>query len=195
MVAVPFDSPIKSARDMKGKDLRFGVSSESIAALAMLTGSLEMGIRPIPYDGSGDMVLAAIRGDVDAFIVGWPTAIKGVRESDGKLASLFVVSDARPASIPEVPTIAESGVSPDPDLYAVTGITRVLAAPPGVDPQVEQMLVTAIRKTLADPEYVRQVVNAGYEVIPASAAEVRMKLRSAIEQFRAAKPLIEGALK
>jgi tripartite-type tricarboxylate transporter receptor subunit TctC len=170
MVAAPATSGIESGLDLRDRDLRFGLSSETLASVAM-------------------------RGDVDVLIISWPAAIKGVRESDGKLVSLFVVSEQRVPSLPDVPTLSEFGVRPDPGIYAVGAITRVIAAPRGLDPAVQEVLTTAVTQALNDPEFIQLNANAGFEVAPASAAEVRAKLAAAMEEFRAAPAIIATTMK
>jgi tripartite-type tricarboxylate transporter receptor subunit TctC len=195
MVAAPATSGIDSAADLKDRDLRFGLSSETLASVALLSQDLGARIRPIHFDGSGEMVLAGMRGDVDVLIISWPAAIKGVRESDGKLVSLFVVSEQRVPSLPDVPTLSEFGVQPDPGIYAVGAITRVIAAPRGLDPAVQEVLTAAVTKALNDPEFIRLNLNGGFEVVPASAAEVRAKLAAAMEEFQAAPAIIAATMK
>ena len=74
---------------------------------------------------------AGMRGDIDAIGFSWPTAIKGVRDSQGKLTSLFVVSKTRVPSIPEVPTLAEFGVQAEAGVYAVKSDKNSSARPFG----------------------------------------------------------------
>jgi tripartite-type tricarboxylate transporter receptor subunit TctC len=164
-----------------------------LPAAAMLAHTLGTDFRPVHFDGSGDVMLAGMRGDIDALIASWPSAIKGVRDSEGKMIPLFVVSEERVSSLADVPTLAEMGVEPDPAFYAVGSVSRALAAPRGLPSDVRATLVSAIERALADPELRQAMTNAGFEVVTASSAELDAKLAAATTQFAAASSLLEPA--
>jgi tripartite-type tricarboxylate transporter receptor subunit TctC len=176
-------SGIRRPEDMRETELRMGVTSEMLPSAAVLSQTLNAKFRPIHFDGSGDMVLAGMRGDVDALIASWPTGIKGVRDSGGKMISLFVVKETRVPSLADVPTLAELGVQPDSGVYAVGTVSRALVGPPGLDAAVQELLVEALDQAARDPAFVAQMTNGGYEVVTAAPAQVRARFRAAVAEF------------
>ncbi len=183
VVAVSSGSGLKSPADMKARNFRFGVTSEMLPSAAILCRALGVKFQPVHFDGSGEVVLAAIRGDVDTWVFSWPTAIKAVRDSQGKLASLFVVSKTRLASIPETPTLAELGIEAGSGVYAVGAVSRVIAAPAGLDANVRETLISAIERAAHDPQFIEQMKHAEFEVVTADPDSIRSKLRAAVEEF------------
>jgi len=183
LVAATTGSGLKSPADMKTKNFRFGVTSEMLPSAAILCRALGARFQPVHFDGSGEVVLAAIRGDVDTWVFSWPTAIKGVRDGQGKLVSLFVVDKARLASVPDVPTLAELGVEAGAGVYAVGAVSRVIAAPAGLDANVREILISAIEQAGHDPQFIEQMKHADFEVVTAGPDTIRTKLKAAVEEF------------
>jgi tripartite-type tricarboxylate transporter receptor subunit TctC len=194
LVAVNARSGLNTPADMKRKDFRFAVTSEMLPSAAILTRTLGAKFRPVHFDGSGDIMLAGMRGDVDAIVFSWPTAIKGVRDSQGKLTSLFVVNHTRIPSIAEVPTLAELGVEAEAGVYAVTAVSRVMAAPAGLDSKVRETLVAAIEKAAHDTEFIAQMKQAEFEVVTAPPDAVRLKVKAAVEEFERARDTIDASV-
>ena len=194
LVAANIQSGLNSPADLKSKDFRFAVTSEILPSAAVLCRALGARFRPVHFDGSGDVMLAGMRGDIDALGFSWPTAIKGVRDSQGKLNSLFVVSRTRIPSIPEVRTLAEFGVEAGAGVYAVTGVSRVMVAPAGLDRKIQETLATAIDKAAHDTEFIRQMKQAEFEVVTAPPDAVRLKVKAAIEEFERAKDTIDASV-
>ena len=105
------------------------------------------------------------------------SALNLVRE--GKMRALAVSSSKRVSAIPDIPTIAESGV-PGFELVAWESIQ----APAGIPPDIVTRLNTAIREVLATPELRQKLINLGIE--PESTkgpAEVAKFIRSEAEKF------------
>ncbi len=66
-------------------------------------------IKHIPYKGSAASITAVIAGDVQMTIVDTPPLVAQIKS--GRVKALAVTSAKRSASMPELPTVAESGVS------------------------------------------------------------------------------------
>jgi tripartite-type tricarboxylate transporter receptor subunit TctC len=190
LVAASAASGLNAPADMTRKDFRFGVTSEMVPSAAILCMTLGAKFRPVLFDGSGDAMLAGIRGDVDAMVFSWPVAIRDVRDSQGKLVSLFVVNKTRVPSIPEVPTLAELGVETEAGMYAVAAVSRVIAAPAGLDSKIGEILVMAIEKAAHDTQFIEQMKQAEFEVVIATPDAVRAKVKAAVEEFAGARDTI-----
>lgn len=195
LLAVNASAGLKTPADMKAKDFRFGVTGEMLPAAAVICKTIGASFRPVLFDGSGDAMLAGMRGDVDAVVLSWPSMIKGVRDSQGKMNSLFVLNKSRLPSLPDVPTLAELGVRVEPAVYAVVATSRIIAAPAGVDKAIQGILVNATNKATSDPEFVKQMKQAEFDVGTAKPDEVKVRMKAAIDEFTAVKDMVKSYAK
>ncbi len=195
LVAVNAKSGLSTATSMKGKDFRFGVTSEMLPSAAVIAKAVGANFRPVLFDGSGDAVLAATRGDLDAVVFSWPTMIKGVRDSKGALQSAFVVSKARLPALADVPTLEEQGVKPEEGAYAVVGTSRMIVGPAGIDKAVADVLVTAINKAEADPEFAAAMKKGEFDIATAKPEEIKARIKTAVSEFNAVKDMVKSYVK
>src|SRR5712691_89491 len=109
--SLPADSVpelVAYARANPGKlDYSAGSTAFQVATemLKQMTGT---DIRHIPYKGSAAAIAAVIAGDVQMTIVDTPPLVAQIKA--GKVRALGVTAAKRAASMPELPTVAESGV-------------------------------------------------------------------------------------
>ncbi len=99
----------------------------------------------IAYKGGGPAVIDLIAGNVQIYFSTIPAALQQVKA--GKLRALAVTSTTRVNEIPDIPTVAESGLPG----FQVIGWFG-LFAPAGTPNAVVQKLNAEIVKTLAAPE-------------------------------------------
>lgn len=118
----------------------------------------------IPYKGSGPALTDLIGGQVQ-FMVDSVSAALGHIQS-GRLRALAVTSLQRNASLPDVPTVAESG---EPDLADFEAVGwGGLIGPAGLPPELRDRIGQDFAKVLHDPA-VTQRVNGSGSVIRALA--------------------------
>lgn len=113
-------------------------------------------IRHIPYKGSNPALMDALAGNVDLLVSSVPSAMAQIKA--GKLRPLAVTSAARSSSLPDVPTVAESGYK-DFDVSTWYG----LFAPVGTPAAVVTTLNTEVNKLLANPEVKAAIQAQGAE--------------------------------
>ncbi len=106
----------------------------------------------IPYKGSNPALLDALAGNVDLLVSSVPSAMAQIKA--GKLRPLAVTSIKRSSSLPEVPTVAESGFK-DFDVSTWYGVF----APAGTPQAVVSQLNGEINRLLALPD-VRAAIQA-----------------------------------
>jgi tripartite-type tricarboxylate transporter receptor subunit TctC len=129
------------------------ISTEMFANSAAIT------LTKIPYKGNGDAIANLIGGHVQMMFLSILPVIGQIQ--GGKLNALAVASPARSALIPNVPTIAESGV---PGFSAV--ISYGLAAPAGTPPAIIARLNKDLQVALADTTLRNRLDAEGGEVLP-----------------------------
>jgi tripartite-type tricarboxylate transporter receptor subunit TctC len=103
----------------------------------------------IPYKGSGAALTDLMGGQVLFATDSLTAAMTHIRS--GRLRALATTDSAREASLPDVPTLAESGL-PGLQVAAIGGIF----APKGTPKDIVDKLSDATRKVLANPEVVKR---------------------------------------
>jgi tripartite-type tricarboxylate transporter receptor subunit TctC len=93
---------------------------------------------------------------VDLLVSSVPSALQQIKA--GKLRALAVTSAQRSSSLPDTPTVAESGY-PAMDVATWYGIF----APAGTPKDVVDKLHTAVNKLLASPDVVKAIHEQGAE--------------------------------
>jgi tripartite-type tricarboxylate transporter receptor subunit TctC len=113
----------------------------------------------IPYKGTGPALTDLLGGHIPMAFAPVPASHANV--AAGKLRALAVTSTTRSGLMPEVPTIAESGLAGfDASLY------YGLVAPVGTPRPVIDKLNKALRDALASEEVKKQLGNDGTEITP-----------------------------
>lgn len=110
----------------------------------------------IPYKGSNPALMDALAGNVDLLVSSLPSAMGQIKS--GKLRPLAVTSAARSSSLPEVPTVAESGYQG----FDVSTWYGVLA-PAGTPAPIVKTLNAEINRLLATPEMKAAIQAQGAE--------------------------------
>jgi tripartite-type tricarboxylate transporter receptor subunit TctC len=110
----------------------------------------------VPYRGSAPAVSDLLGGQISIMFDNMPSAIPHVK--GGKLRPLAVTTAKRSPALPDVPTIAESGVPG----YEATSWFGLLA-PAGTPAPVIAKLNASILKALANPEVKKKLAEQGAE--------------------------------
>ncbi len=96
----------------------------------------------IPYKGSGPGLIDLMGGQIDIFFDQLSASIGFIQT--GKLRALAVTTTKRAAAMPELPTIAESGI-PGFDSSTWTGIVLPAATPHDIVMKVHAALIKTLR--------------------------------------------------
>jgi tripartite-type tricarboxylate transporter receptor subunit TctC len=115
----------------------------------------------VPYKGAADAVTALLGSQVHMFFGDIAGVLPFLRERT--LRALAVSSEARNPLVPDVPTMAESGV---PDYVVSTYIGVV--APAGTPGAIVERLNAAINESLVAPDAAAAFAKLGAEIKPAS---------------------------
>ena len=156
-------SPIRSVKDLinvaKAKPDALTFASSGVGTSIHLAGELfntEAGIKMthIPYKGPALAVTDIIAGHVDMIFSDPGTVVEQIK--DGKLRALGVTTKERFPVLPDVPTIAESGL-PDYD----AGSWHMIVAPKGTPPAILEKLRSEFNTIIGMPEVKAQLLNVG----------------------------------
>lgn len=156
---------IALAKKDPGK-LSYGSGSSSARVGAELFQQMtKTELNYVPYKANPPAVLDLVGGQIDLMIVDLTTSLPQVKA--GKLRALGVSSPKRSPLVPELPTIAESGL-PGYDM----SYWNALYAPAATPAPVVQRLNELMRKAMAAEPVRRFVEQNGMEVFTTSPAEL-----------------------
>jgi len=135
----------------------------------------------VPYKGSGQAIADVLAGQVQVFITTPPSVMQHVQA--GKLKALAVTGKIRHPGMPQVPTVAEAGLS-NFELESWVAIY----APAGTPAAVLQKLSADLKRAMELPETRQRADGAGIEVRYLSPAETtRVLERETADWARAIK--------
>lgn len=134
-------------------------ASTSLGGSPHLSGELfnsmaKVDIRHVPYKGSAPAMTDLLGGQVQLMYDNLPSAMGQIRA--GALRALAVTTRARVPVLPDVPTVAESGL-PGYEVNSWFG----LLAPAGTPEPVVQRLQATVAAAMGDPALRRQIEELG----------------------------------
>lgn len=107
----------------------------------------------VPYKGQGPATADLLAGQVQMLYSSIPSVLPMVRE--GRLNAIAIGSAKRLASLPNVPTIAESGV-PGYEAYSWIGIVAPLKTPPDIITKLNREIVAILQQKDVEDDLLRQ---------------------------------------
>jgi tripartite-type tricarboxylate transporter receptor subunit TctC len=119
----------------------------------------------VPYRGSGQATTDLLAGTVPIAMPGTAGMVAHIKA--GKLKPLATSGSTRSPQLPEVPTLAESGLA-GYSAYVWMG----LLAPKGTPPAVIDRLYRELKIVMAVPELKAHFAEAGIEIVTSSPAEM-----------------------
>ena len=125
----------------------------------------------VPYDGGGPAVQDVIAGRVDFYFSSLAAAMPSI--TSGQLKALAVSTAKRSSALPNVPTVAETGIG-DFDLALWIGVFVPRATPHDVVIRLNR----AVNEILAQPDIIEQVKREGGEIAPTSPEQFASFVRS-----------------
>lgn len=136
------------------------------------------------YDGSGAILLAMQRGEVNGMAMAleaW-TATRPDWMKQKKIVHLAQTGPKRDLQLPNVPTLVELAKSPQDKqimsfLAAPAGLGRIVAAPPGIPTDRLAILRKAFDETMNDDEFKKDLISRGLSVEPTSGPKIEAYVR------------------
>ncbi len=157
--------PAKTVKDLvalaKSRPGQLTYGSSGNGAINHLTGELfnmmaGVKIVHVPYKGGGPAAVGLLSGEI-GMIFGEPaTLVQHIKA--GKLRAVAVTSNRRALGLPDLPTIAESGVPG----YDVTSWNGMLA-PAGTPAEIIRRLNAEFNRVISAPDMRQRMLDSGYE--------------------------------
>jgi tripartite-type tricarboxylate transporter receptor subunit TctC len=155
-----------------------GVGNGSHLAGELFASMANITLMHIPYKGTAPAATALLAGDVSLAFSSIPTVLPHVRA--GKLRALAVGDAARVASLPEYPTIAESGV-PGYEAFSWAGVI----APAGTPQEVVKRVNAELGQILRQKAIVEQLAAEGTLPLPDTPEEFGAYIQSELVKWAA----------
>ena len=152
-----------------------GVLHLGAELLCALTGAQ---MTHVPYKGVADGYPAVMSGEVN-WMLGSPISALPLMKA-GRLKGIAVTGAARSKALPDLPTIAESGV-PGYEVSAWFG----LFAPARVPSAIIARLQTEARTALLNPDVARRMQHEGTEVVGNPPQEFAVEVKEEFGKWRA----------
>ena len=159
-------TPLRSVADIvaeakKGAKLSFASAGNgSVQHLAgeLLKQTMSIDVAHVPYKGAAPALTDLLGGQVSLFFSGMPPAMPHVKS--GKLRALAVTTTRRSPAAPDVPTMAEAGVTG----FDISNWFGVFA-PAGTPAAVLDRLNAEFVKALALPDVKERLASQGAETV------------------------------
>jgi tripartite-type tricarboxylate transporter receptor subunit TctC len=185
MLVVNPDSPIRTVKDVidqaKANPGKLTYASGGAGQGAHLAGALfdlmaGTSMVHVPYKGNAPAVLDVMGGHVDMIFDGMTTSLPQVQA--GKLRAVAVSTLKRAASMPDLPTVAESGLAG----FDVGSWFGALA-PAGTPAPIVAKLNAELVRILKSPEILKLMAASGLDPLPSTPAEFAAYMAAETEKW------------
>jgi tripartite-type tricarboxylate transporter receptor subunit TctC len=153
-----------------------GIGSSSHLAGELLRSLAGVDIVHVPYKGGGPALVDVLSGQMQIMFATLPAAMPHVKS--GKLRPVAMTTAKRSIAMPDLPTIAESGV---PGYEASTWYGLLL--PARTPASIVDRLHAETVKALAVPELRERLVGQGFEPVGGTPAEFAAYIKSEIVKW------------
>ena len=153
-----------------------GNGSTPHLATEMFARAAGIALTHVPYKGGKPAISDVLGGQLPMVAVNAVEVLPHVQA--GKLRVLATLSAERVSTLPDAPTIAESGF---PGFEA--SVWHAFIAPKGTPPAVVERLRAEIHRVLADPEVKDRLAGLGAVVSPSTPQELATLVRTEHERY------------
>ena len=136
----------------------------------------QVDINHIPYRGGGPSVIDLLSGKVDFTFSTIPAILEHVR--GGKVRALGITSATRHAHMPDVPTMAETGLG-GVDSAPLFGMVAPAATPPAVLVKLNEAAAGAVKSSALNA----RLIEIGYVPVGSTLDEFRARIDAEIDKW------------
>ena len=148
----------------------FGIGSSAHLTFELFKGMTGVDMLHIPYKGGGPAIADLLAGQVSIYIPVLPSVVPLAKS--GKLRLLAVTGAQRSSAMPDIPTVAESGV---PGFESSNWFG--LMVPAGTPPEIVARLNAEAGRALQAPDVREKLSGLGYETQSSTPQELAVFLR------------------
>jgi tripartite-type tricarboxylate transporter receptor subunit TctC len=164
----------------KPGELNFG--SAGVGSTQHLSGELlksmaNIDMKHIPYKGSAPASVDLLAGRISVMFENMLSMIPSIKE--GTVRAIALTGSSRSPTMPDLPTVAESGVPG----FAVVGWYGIVV-PTGTDPAIVKKLNTEINRILKLPEVGVRLTSLGTEPVGGTSEEFAYRIKVDTAKWR-----------
>ena len=141
-----------------------GVGTTSHLAGELFKSMAKVDVIHVPYKGNVPAITDVVGGQATMAFATMPTVVPQVK--GGRLRALAVLGNSRAPSMPEIPTVAESGL---PGFEVSNWIG--LFAPAGTPPEIVERVNAEVQKIMRTPEMAKRLETEGAKFFPMTASQ------------------------
>lgn len=130
----------------------------------------------VPYKGGGPALTALLGGEVDMSFINLVPVVPHLQS--GRLRAIAVTSAKRSASLPNVPTIAESGL-PGYEFTTWWALVAPAATPPAIVAELNDVVVKAVKS----PDFRERMTKEGAEAIGSTPEQLGNHIRTEVAKW------------
>ncbi len=166
----------------KAKPGKLNYASAGVGTMAHLAGALftilaRVDINHVPYRGTEQSMIDLMQGRIEILFGTIAPSLPQVRA--GKLRALATTGARRNAMLPDVPTLAEAGLT-----GYEAGLWTGLVFPAGVHPEIVARLNAEMNAVMRDPDVVARLATQGVEVDTGSPAALAARIKGDLAKWR-----------
>jgi tripartite-type tricarboxylate transporter receptor subunit TctC len=143
---------------------------------AMFTQLTGTEIVHIPYKGSAPAVTDLLAGQTNMMFDNIPSSLPHIKA--GKLIAIATTGAKRDPTLPDLPTIAESGVP-----GYESGVWFGLMVPAATPKDVINKLNAAAVQATKQPEFIKRMHDLGYNIIPGSPEDMANMIQEELKRW------------
>ncbi|HEX6005759.1 MAG TPA: tripartite tricarboxylate transporter substrate binding protein [Burkholderiales bacterium] len=153
-----------------------GMGSGTHLAMEMLLMSRKLDLVHVPYKGTGPALTALLGNQISVFFSTYASALPHVKAT--RLRAYAVTSAKRTTTLPDIPTVAESGF-PGYEYSTWYGFLAPAGTPRAIVEKLNKAAVSVLKSDKTRERYITQ----GMEPIPSTSAEYAKYLKSEIDKW------------
>ena len=177
--------PVKSVKELialiKSSPGKYSYAQPSTGSTPHLSGELlklqyGLDLVTVPFNGASLAVNSTIAGHTPIAFTALPPAIANIKE--GNLRGLAVTATKRSAALPDVPTMAETGI-PDQVAETINGLLAPAATPEDIVARINRDTV----EVMGMPDVKERLAALGFDSVTSTPAEFGARIKSEIAKW------------
>jgi len=185
ILVVNADFPAKTVKELveliKKEPGKYNYAMPGAGTTPHLAGELfkltfKLDLATVPFNGAGPAIQSAVAGHTPVAFTALPPTAPQIQA--GKLRGLAVTATKRSAALPDVPTMAEAGVTGQ-ESETMQGIFL----PAGTSKAIVDLLNSEIVKTMALPDVKEKCAQLGFEVVANKPDEFGAYIKKEVDKW------------
>jgi tripartite-type tricarboxylate transporter receptor subunit TctC len=185
VVSVHPSVPAKTMQELieviKANPGKYSFAAPGVGSTPHLSGEIfrlsnDLDLPTVQFTGAAPAIQSAVGGHTPVAFSAVPPAAPQIQQ--GLLRGLAVTAETRSKALPDVPTMAEAGISGQ-EAYTLTGILAPAGTPKAIIAQLHQEIVALV----ALPDVQARLDELGFQVVANSPEEFAQRIKTEMEKW------------